>query len=88
METVIKELTQKVKDFKHWERLSLMRGSYPQADHYGKLAKQYEDAIKILIENKDIINENGNDNKPHHTCGLMGFNPMLGDTCPACESKR
>jgi len=20
-----------------------------------------------------------------HMCGLQGFNPMLGDTCPACE---
>ncbi len=23
-----------------------------------------------------------------HVCGLMGYNPMLGDTCEACEKER
>jgi len=23
---------------------------------------------------------------PRHTCGLQGYNPMLGHTCPACAS--
>jgi hypothetical protein len=23
----------------------------------------------------------------HHCCGLQGFDPYLGDRCPACESK-
>lgn len=27
---------------------------------------------------KTTIDEN-------HCCGLQGFNPMLGDDCPACE---
>lgn len=22
-----------------------------------------------------------------HVCGLMGFNPMLGDICPGCEDR-
>jgi hypothetical protein len=25
--------------------------------------------------------------KSNHVCGLMGFNPMLGDSCPACEER-
>lgn len=24
--------------------------------------------------------------KLRHCCGLQGFNPMLGDTCPECDS--
>jgi hypothetical protein len=23
----------------------------------------------------------------HHCCGMQGFDPYLGDSCPACESK-
>ena len=23
-----------------------------------------------------------------HMCGLQGYNPMLGDTCPACEQTK
>lgn len=23
-----------------------------------------------------------------HVCGLQGFNPMLGDNCPACDEGR
>ena len=22
-----------------------------------------------------------------HMCGMQGYNPMLGDTCPACEER-
>lgn len=25
---------------------------------------------------------------PQHYCGLSGYNPMLGDTCPGCEADR
>ncbi len=31
----------------------------------------------------DIVNDR--DLPPDHMCGLMGFNPMLGDNCPACD---
>ena len=24
-------------------------------------------------------------NQPRHMCGLMGFNPMLGDSCEVCD---
>jgi len=52
METVIKELTQKLKDFKHWERLALIKGENKKADQYGKYAKEYQQAIKVLCEGK------------------------------------
>lgn len=45
---------------------------------------------KIVIPN--IGNYNGEkqtpDIKSNHMCGLQGYDPMLGDTCPACEEFR
>lgn len=32
---------------------------------------------KVLVEYEDL----------NHKCGLQGFNPMLGDTCPVCDSE-
>ena len=52
METVIKELTQKLKDFKHWERLALMKGENKKADQYGEYAKEYQQAINVLCDGK------------------------------------
>lgn len=63
MEKVIKDLTQQAKDFRHWEKLSLMRGANKLADDYGKDAKEYETAIKVLREAKSSHESSGL-NKP------------------------
>lgn len=48
---------------------------------------QYE--IDLRQKEIDSINEK-RDLQPDHVCGLSGYNPMLGDRCPACDwdSKR
>lgn len=43
----------------------------------------YEEAVAAVSRVlADIAVRN---NKSRHLCGLQGYNPMLGDTCPVCN---
>jgi len=37
------------------------------------------------VENEEGEDEDMGEELPKHCCGAHGFNPMLGDECPACN---
>lgn len=45
---------------------------------------------KVIIPNVGTYNgfDHRLDAKSEHMCGLQGYNPMQGDTCPACINEK